>query len=112
MRIGLFGGTFNPPHLGHTTLVEVICEQFALDRVWFIPSFIPPHKTPEGLADPFHRCAMVALALRRYPHFLISTEELITGTVRYTIDTVLGWRKKSEVADTLFFLMGSDSFLE
>ncbi len=72
MNIGIMGGTFDPPHLGHVVPVEAAASEFHLDRVDFVPSFIPPHKSRPGLTDPYHRAAMVAIALQPYPRFLLS----------------------------------------
>jgi nicotinate-nucleotide adenylyltransferase len=112
MRIGLMGGTFDPPHLGHVIPVEEAAAQFSLDRVLYIPAHIPPHKYRPDLTDPFHRCAMVALALQRYPAFLLSSFELLQAGVSFTIETVRHFKAKLAQEDELFFVMGSDSFLE
>ena len=112
MKIGIMGGTFDPPHLGHTVPVEVVSAQFGLDIVWFLPSFLPPHKRRPDLTDSYHRAAMVAIALQPYPRFLLSPEELATGMVRYTVDTLAAWKGRLKPEDRLFFIMGSDSFME
>lgn len=112
MRIGLMGGTFDPPHLGHVVPVEAAAAQFSLDRVLYIPAHIPPHKYRPDLTDPFHRCAMVALALQGYPAFLLSSFELLQATVSFSIETVRHFKSGLREEDELFFLMGSDSFLE
>ncbi len=105
------GGTFDPPHLAHTVAVEVAAAEFALDRVWFVPNAIPPHKKRVDLTDGYHRAAMVTLALRHFPQFRMSPLELLKDTVSYTVETVEEFRK-SLAADRLFFIMGTDSFLE
>lgn len=112
MKIGIMGGTFDPPHLGHIVPVEVAAAEFGLDLVWFVPSFIPPHKNRPDLTEAYHRAAMVAIALQPYPQFRLSPEELATGTVRFTVDTIADWMKGLNANDRLFFIMGSDSFLE
>ena len=112
MRIGLMGGTFDPPHIGHVLPVESAAAEFSLDRVLFIPAYIPPHKQRPDLTDPYHRFAMLAIALQRYPNFLISSWELMKGTVSFTVDTVEQFLQGPCAQDQLFFLMGADSFLE
>jgi len=111
-RIGIIGGTFDPPHLGHLIPVEIAAAQFSLDLVWFIPALIPPHKQNQKRTDPFHRAAMLAVALQRYPRFLFTPVELLQEKVSYTVDTLRTFRNSIRSEDQLFFLMGSDSFLE
>lgn len=106
------GGTFDPPHLAHTVPVELAASQFSLDLVWFVPAFLPPHKQGDVLTNPFHRAALVAIALQDYPRFLFSPMELLQASICYTVDTVRWFRKEIPAQDTLFFIMGSDSFLE
>jgi nicotinate-nucleotide adenylyltransferase len=112
MKIGLMGGTFDPPHLGHVKTVEIAAGEFSLDRVLYIPAYIPPHKQREDLTDPYHRFAMLAIALRHHPDFLLSSVELSQGKVIYTIETVSRFLKNLTGEDELFFIMGADSFLE
>lgn len=112
MNIGIMGGTFDPPHLGHVVPVEAAAVEFNLDRVDFVPSFIPPHKSRPGLTDAYHRAAMVAIALQPYARFLLSPEELATAKVRFTVETLTERKEKIRPQDNLFFIMGTDSFLE
>jgi nicotinate-nucleotide adenylyltransferase len=112
MRIGLFGGTFDPPHLGHLVPIEIAVAQFHLDRVWFVPNSIPPHKFREDLTDAYHRTAMLALALQRFPRFLLLPLELNKGNVNFTIDTVKELKQSISSEDSLYFLVGSELFLE
>jgi nicotinate-nucleotide adenylyltransferase len=112
MHIAIMGGTFDPPHLGHTVPVEVAAAEFSLDTVWFVPNAIPPHKKREGLTDGYHRSSMVALALRPFEHFRMSPMELLRNSVSYTVDTVEEFRRSLAQRDRLFFVMGTDSFLE
>jgi nicotinate-nucleotide adenylyltransferase len=106
------GGTFDPPHLGHVVPVEAAALEFSLDRIHFIPAYIPPHKQRPDITDPYHRFAMLALALQGYPNFLISSWELMKGTVSFTVETVGYFVQDLGAQDELFFLMGGDSFLE
>lgn len=112
MRIGIFGGTFDPPHLGHIIPLEIAAAQFDLDQVWFVPNYVPPHKHREDLTDPYHRAAMLALALQRYPRFLMLPVELQKGKVNFTVDTLLELKASLSPDDILFFILGSELFLE
>jgi nicotinate-nucleotide adenylyltransferase len=111
-RIGIMGGTFDPPHLGHVIPVEIAVAEFDLDLVWFIPAFIPPHKQNQNRTDPYHRFAMLALALENYSHFAICSMELLRGDISFTVDTIRELQSRLTEQDRLFFILGSDSFLE
>ena len=112
MRIGIFGGTFDPPHLGHLIPVAAAAEQAQLDQVWLMPAYIPPHKFRSDITDPFHRAAMVALAIQSYPSFRLSTYELALGRMSYTVDTIWELKVSLPKEDTIHFIIGTDSFLE
>ena len=111
-RIGIMGGTFDPPHVAHIIPVEVAAAEFRLKEVWFIPAFIPPHKQDKHRTDPFHRMAMLALAIRHFPQFKISPLELKRGDISFTVETIRELQSYMNAHDRLFFIMGSDSFLE
>jgi nicotinate-nucleotide adenylyltransferase len=111
-RIGLFGGTFNPVHLGHLQAARVVRDRLALSAVLFIPAAIPPHKTPEGLVPVTDRLEMLRLALTGDPSFRVSEVELKRTGPSYTIDTVRRFQADS-AADTRYYLiLGLDAFLE
>jgi nicotinate-nucleotide adenylyltransferase len=112
MNVGIVGGTFDPPHLAHVIPVEIASAEFHLDLVWYIPAFIPPHKQGLSRTDPYHRMAMLAIALQAYPKFKIATVELDRGDISFTIDTIQYFKKHKNAVDRLFFIMGSDSFFE
>ncbi|PWT88996.1 MAG: nicotinate (nicotinamide) nucleotide adenylyltransferase [Acidobacteria bacterium] len=112
MRIGIMGGTFDPPHLGHVVPIRAAAMEFQLDEVWFVPNFRPPHKTRRDFADPYHRAAMVGIALQQDSNFVLCTIELLRQKPSYTVHTLSRIRKMISANDRLFFLMGSDSFLE
>lgn len=112
MRIGIFGGTFDPPHLGHIVPIEIAVAQFDLDQVWFVPNYVPPHKQRDDLTDPYHRAAMLSIALQRYPHFLMLPVELKKEKVNFTVDTLMELKSSLSTDDSLFFLLGSELFLE
>jgi len=107
MRIGIFGGTFNPIHFGHLVLAEQAYEKLNLDRVIFIPSYYPPHKKVHDIISATHRYNMVNLAIQGNPRFEISDIEIKRKGRSFLIDTIRQLKKiypKSE----LFFISGSD----
>ncbi|MCJ7681548.1 MAG: nicotinate-nucleotide adenylyltransferase, partial [Candidatus Aminicenantes bacterium] len=110
-RIGLLGGTFNPIHNGHVGAALSVKERTALDRILFIPSFIPPHKDTGDIEKAEHRFRMVELAVQNIPGFEASPIELEAGDTSYSIVT-LGKIKKTHPKAELFFLLGIDAFLE
>jgi nicotinate-nucleotide adenylyltransferase len=110
-KIGLFGGTFNPIHSGHIKAAGVVQELFALDKVLFIPSFIPPHKESEQIVSPSHRFKMVELAVEKNAYFIASSLEIEEGGTSYSILTLQKIRKIYPEA-LFFFILGIDAFLE
>jgi nicotinate-nucleotide adenylyltransferase len=107
MRVGLFGGTFDPVHYGHLLLAEVAREQCDLDEVWFVPAAVPPHKQEAELASGESRAEIIELAVAGNPGFLVSRFELERGGVSYTVDTLRHFRDETPDAE-LFFIMGAD----
>jgi nicotinate-nucleotide adenylyltransferase len=111
-RIGLFGGTFNPIHLGHLRSAQEVLEAFALQRILLIPSALPPHKEPDFLASAADRLAMIRQATLGHTGLSVSDVEITRPGPSYTIDTVRFF-KRSLPADTrLFLVVGLDAFLE
>ena len=108
MRIGVYGGSFNPVHLGHLVAAECSREQAQLDRVLFVPAAMPPHKLGCTLADAPDRVAMLSLAIGGHDAFAVSTLELDRGGVSYTIDTLTELAARHP-DDTLVLLLGPDS---
>ena len=111
MRLGLFGGTFDPVHLGHLLLAEYCREQWGLDQVWFVPAAEPPHKQRGDLTPARQRIEMLQLALGGHPSFSVCTREVERGGVSYTIDT-LRELVREDAARELFFLLGGDSLAD
>ncbi len=107
MRIGIFGGTFDPVHCGHVETIAVAAKRFRLERVLFVPARVSPHK-PEPLADPRHRVAMLALALAGHPAWEISFEELDRKPPSYTVDTLRALSAR-DLRNELWLLMGTDT---
>ncbi len=108
MRLGLFGGTFDPPHLGHLALANAACDQLNLERVLWILSGIQPLKIGQPITPPEHRLKMLELALQGQPHFVISSVELECPGPHYSVDTVRLLAERYP-KDELIFLMGGDS---
>jgi nicotinate-nucleotide adenylyltransferase len=111
MRTCLFGGTFDPPHIGHLLVAQTVCEAENFDKVLFIPAYQPPHKDDITPVD--ERLKMLELAVEGNPNFEISDVELKRKGVSYTIDTVKFIKEEMRLkSQELFYLMGSDSLLE
>jgi nicotinate-nucleotide adenylyltransferase len=89
MKIGLYFGSFNPPHLGHIAVGHYANEMIGLDEVWYVVSPNNPHKDPAVLMDVVHRVNMTALALHPYPHLKVDTTELELPTPSYTFQTLM-----------------------
>ncbi len=88
MRIAIYGGSFNPVHLGHLAIAEEAAVNFGYDKILFVPNFIPPHKMLSATVSPVSRLAMLEAAVRGNPKFEIEPCEIQRGGVSYTIDTV------------------------
>lgn len=111
MRLGLFGGTFDPVHLGHLILAEFCREQCRLDEVWFVPAAEPPHKKRPDLTPPGQRVEMLRLAIGGHEAFSVCTREIERGGLSYTVDT-LNAIAAEDAARQLFFLLGGDSLAD
>ena len=108
MRIGVFGGSFDPVHVGHLVVAEIAREQARLDRVLFVPAAIQPHKQHLGLAPAADRVEMLRLATGGHEAFAVSTLEIDRGGVSYTADTVEALAAEHPGAD-LVLLLGPDA---
>lgn len=111
MRVGIFGGSFNPPHIAHLLIAELVREEFALDEVAWIVSARPPHKDALSLASAADRVAMVNLAIEENPYFSSSDVEIRREGPSYTIETLRILRAHRPDAD-LFLLLGGDSLVD
>ena len=111
MRVCIFGGTFDPPHIGHLLIAQTVCEAENFDKILFMPANRPPHKKNiSGVED---RLAMLNIAIEGNPNFEISDMEIKRGGVSYTIDTLKALKPSIITEeDDLFYLIGSDSLLE
>ena len=107
MRLGIFGGTFDPPHIAHLIAGERCVETYALDQLLFVPAHIPPHKQGHALTSAEHRLAMLQLAIQNNERFAASDLELRRPPPSYMIDT-LRELKQSNPADELYLFIGFD----
>lgn len=106
-KIGIFGGTFDPVHRGHLAVARAALRRLKLDKLYFIPAGVPPHKQRHPLADFRHRFRMLKLATAREPRFEVSRLE--ASGVHYSIDTVRRIKRALQPGDRLFFLIGMDA---
>ncbi len=107
MKIGILGGTFNPVHIGHLILAEEAREKLGLDRVIFVPAYLPPHKDNSDIAPAGDRLTMVKLAIKNNKYFSVSSAEIQRDGRSFTIDTIKEF-KKIYPQDELYFIIGSD----
>jgi nicotinate-nucleotide adenylyltransferase len=124
MKIGLFGGTFDPIHRGHTALARAALERCHLNRIYFVPASLPPHKQPQALSPFAQRYAMLTLATAQerafVPSLLEAPDELATGArgrerppkPNYTIDTIRRLKQSLKKSDSLLLLIGIDAFAD
>ncbi|MCO7126360.1 nicotinate-nucleotide adenylyltransferase [Sporolactobacillus shoreicorticis] len=107
-KIGLFGGTFDPPHLMHLLIAEEALEVCELDQVWFLPSYQPPHvQGKKACANAEQRAAMVRLSIKDNNRFAVCHAELERKGKSYTVDTLRSL-KKSYPDDHFYFILGAD----
>lgn len=111
MRLGIYGGSFDPVHWGHLLLAESCREQCQLDEVWFLPAYRPPHKRGVALAAPRHRLAMLRLAVNDHASFQVCPYEISQEKISYTVETLQHFHRERP-DDSLFFLMGADALTD
>ncbi|MBF0118264.1 MAG: nicotinate (nicotinamide) nucleotide adenylyltransferase [Desulfobacterales bacterium] len=112
MRIGLFGGTYNPIHIGHLRAAEEVYEGFSLDKIYLIPSSLPPHKDISRVIEAKYRLEMIKLAISGIENFVVSNVEIDRGGQSYTIDTINYFKSTLPQNAELFLIIGIDAFLE
>lgn len=112
VRIGLFGGSFDPVHVGHLVVCRAVAEQLRFDRVYLVPAAVPPHKMAMDLALPAHRLEMLQRAIQGEPLFEVCDFELHRPGPSYTILTVQEFRRRFGGSAELFWLIGADSLLD
>jgi len=107
MKIGILGGTFNPVHIGHLILAEEAREKLGLDKIFFVPANIPPHKDNGNIAEAGIRLKMLKLAIKANKHFGVSDAEIKRQGRSYTIDTIREFKERYP-QDEMYFIIGSD----
>jgi len=107
VKVGILGGTFNPIHAGHLILAEEAREKLNLDKIIFMPTYLPPHKDKSEIASAQDRFKMIKIAIKGNNHFSVSDLEIKRQGRSYTIDTVRDF-KKLHPKDELYFISGSD----
>lgn len=112
MKIGLFGGTFNPFHNGHIGISKYVLDECDLDKLYFIPSATPPHKSGSNLVPAIDRYHMVSQSIQGDDRLAVSDIELNREGPSYTIDTINECKEKWGSENQYYLLMGSDAFLD
>lgn len=107
IRVGIIGGTFNPPHIGHLVIADQVCQQLGLDKVYFMPDANPPHIDKKEAIAAEHRVAMVEKAIEDNPLFGLENCEIQRGGISYTFDTMLELTKAHPEID-YYFIIGGD----
>jgi nicotinate-nucleotide adenylyltransferase len=111
VKLGLFGGTFDPPHTGHLIAAQDACSALGLDRVIFVPARIPPHKQNRELTPAPLRLSLLRAAVAGDDRFEVDDLELEREGPSYTVDTVRVWRSRHPDAE-LYLLLGADQYAE
>jgi nicotinate-nucleotide adenylyltransferase len=111
MRLGIFGGTFDPVHYGHLLVAEQCLEQCRLDQVWFLPAGIPPHKLEQTIAPGKARAEMLELAIAGHDRFRVDRRELERTDPCFTVDTLAALCAE-DASRELYFILGADSLAD
>lgn len=106
-KVGIMGGTFDPPHLGHLLIANDVQHCLSLDEVWFMPNHIPPHKQSDSITSTEHRLEMIEAAIGDRPSFMLQTIELEREGPSYTYDTILLLKENHPTID-FHFIIGAD----
>ncbi|ABF39026.1 nicotinate-nucleotide adenylyltransferase [Candidatus Koribacter versatilis Ellin345] len=118
MNVALFGGTYDPIHLGHLAVARAAAERFNLKQIHFVPAYIPPHKQKQAISSFGHRYTMISLATAGDPRFIPSLLESPDAIQRsgldasYSFDTVRRMKSRLKKGDKLYFLIGMDAFAD
>ncbi|HYX69625.1 MAG TPA: nicotinate-nucleotide adenylyltransferase [Terriglobales bacterium] len=112
MNVAIFGGTFDPVHRGHLAVARAAARRFRLERIYFVPADLPPHKRKKPITPFLDRYAMLALALAGEERLVASAAEFAAGARRpnYTVETVARFRRALRKGDRLYLLLGADQF--
>lgn len=106
-KVGIFGGTFDPPHFGHLLMANEVLHSLNLTEIWFMPNQIPPHKQNEKICDSYHRVNMLKLAVKGNEFFRIETIELERPGPSYTYDTIRLLKQRYSQVE-FYFIIGAD----
>ena len=113
MKLGLYGGTFDPVHLAHLIIADKVQEELHLDKLVFMPCYIPPHKSSYSVTDGQLRYDMLKLATKTHDNFFVSDLELKRGDISYTVDTLESISAQYDLSrDELFVIIGADNVLD
>jgi nicotinate-nucleotide adenylyltransferase len=112
LRLGVFGGTFDPIHVGHLDAAAAARDTLDLDETFLLPSHVPPHRSADPRATMFHRFAMVALATDSLPACRVCDLELRRTGASYTYETLAALHTDGWAPSQLFFILGADAFAE
>ncbi|MBF0533225.1 MAG: nicotinate-nucleotide adenylyltransferase [Candidatus Omnitrophica bacterium] len=108
-QIGILGGTFNPIHIGHLAIAQTVLDKLGLDKIVFVPSFFPPHKSEKNLVPAADRLRMVQLAVEGNSGFEVSDFEIQKGGKSYSVDTVTHFTQILPPKSKIFFIIGEDA---
>ncbi len=106
LQVGIMGGTFNPPHIGHLVMAEQVRSQLGLDKILFMPDANPPHVDEKKTLPAKHRVAMVERAIADNSHFELDLTEIERGGVSYTYDTIVALKQQHPEIDYSFIIGG------
>ncbi|QFT89930.1 Nicotinate-nucleotide adenylyltransferase [Bacillus sp. THAF10] len=106
-KIGIIGGTFDPPHMGHLIIATNVREKLALDEIWFMPNHIPPHKQMDSITSSETRVKLLEAATHSNPFFKVETIELMREGPSYTYDTMVLLKEKHRDKQ-FYFIIGAD----
>lgn len=109
--VGIFGGSFNPPHVAHLAVAEAARDQAGLDQVLWIPAATPPHKQGRAMTEAYHRLAMTRRVVADNEAFEVSDWEIEQGGVSYTIDTIRAFQGEQPGVD-FYLILGGDSLAQ
>jgi nicotinate-nucleotide adenylyltransferase len=112
LKIGICGGTFDPIHLGHLTIAELVRCEFSLDKVLFIPSGMPPHKDLKAVTEPVHRLNMVKCAVSSNPYFEAVAIETERSGYSFTVDTLKELHEMYPPNTKFYYIIGADVVMD
>ncbi|TMU85613.1 nicotinate-nucleotide adenylyltransferase [Bacillus sp. BHET2] len=105
-KVGLLGGTFNPPHMGHLVIAEQVLEKAGLDEIRFLPNHVPPHKQADERVSVNQRVVMLQKAIKGHPRFSLEQIELERAGASYTYDTIKLLMEREETTEFSFIIGG------